>query len=342
MAGSRIPQTGDDIAQAGAILTIDLGAVRENYRRLCARLPRADCAAVVKADGYGLGAASRTALCEEGCPPSLSRICRGHWRFGAPSAPSPRSLSSTGSSRGRGGSAANGPRRRHQQRRAAGGLARGAAAAGRCQPRCRSTAACRGSACRLRRSTRRDDPASFDGLDLRLVMSHLACADEPALRPTRRSAWRSHACGPAAAGTGLAVANSSGIFLGTDYHFDLARPGAALYGVNPMPGRANPMCQVVRLQAKDHPDAPISTPARRRLRPCLPCAGELGVATISLGYADGWPRRAATAAWADGRRLPFVGRVSMDSIVLDISALPAGRLAAGDLVEHDRPAANDR
>ena len=56
-------------------------------------------------------------------------------------------------------------------------------------------------------------------------------------------------------------------------------------------------------------------------------------ATISLGYADGWPRRASAAAWLGGVELPFVGRVSMDSIILDISALPPGGLKAGDLVE---------
>ncbi|WP_292234663.1 alanine racemase C-terminal domain-containing protein, partial [Mesorhizobium sp.] len=61
--------------------------------------------------------------------------------------------------------------------------------------------------------------------------------------------------------------------------------------------------------------------------------GPLRLATISLGYADGWHRRAASAAWFEGVRLPFAGRVSMDSIILDISALPAGRLGEGDLVE---------
>ncbi|TIS30099.1 MAG: alanine racemase, partial [Mesorhizobium sp.] len=59
----------------------------------------------------------------------------------------------------------------------------------------------------------------------------------------------------------------------------------------------------------------------------------LRLATISLGYADGWHRRAASAAWFEGVRLPFVGRVSMDSIVLDISALPVDQLGEGDLVE---------
>jgi alanine racemase len=57
------------------------------------------------------------------------------------------------------------------------------------------------------------------------------------------------------------------------------------------------------------------------------------LATISLGYADGWPRRARGAAFHAGARLPFVGRVSMDSIVVDVSALPAETLHPGELVE---------
>ncbi len=61
--------------------------------------------------------------------------------------------------------------------------------------------------------------------------------------------------------------------------------------------------------------------------------GRCELATIALGYADGWPRHAATAAWVDGIALPFTGRVSMDSIVVDLSALPPNRLKAGDLVE---------
>ena len=68
MSGMHDSSDRPDFAQAGAILTIDLGAVRENFRRLCARLPHASCAAVVKADGYGLGAVEiAAALCEEGC-----------------------------------------------------------------------------------------------------------------------------------------------------------------------------------------------------------------------------------------------------------------------------------
>ena len=94
------------------------------------------------------------------------------------------------------------------------------------------------------------DPTALDGLELRLVMSHLACADEPdnpanaAQRRKLRGAAGKAAAAPAS------LANSSGIFLGEPYHYDLARPGAALYGVNPTPGQANPMRQAVRLEAK--------------------------------------------------------------------------------------------
>ena len=164
-------------------------------------------------------------------------------------------------------------------------------------------------------------------------MSHLARADEPdnPANEVQRIAFEAlrRQLPPAPA----SLANSSGIFLGESYHYDLARPGVALYGVNPLPGRDNPMLPVVRLQAKviqaRKLDAGIGVGYGHSFR-----TGALfRAATIALGYADGWPRRAGASAWFDGVRLPFAGRVSMDSIILDISSLPPGRLKAGDLVE---------
>jgi alanine racemase len=129
------------------------------------------------------------------------------------------------------------------------------------------------------------------------------------------------------------LANSSGIFLGSAFHYDLARPGAALYGVNPTPGKENPMRQVVRLQAKVIQTRELTADVGIGYGHAYRTTAPLRTATIALGYADGWPRHAATAAWHGGKKLPFVGRVSMDSIVLDISALDPDELAAGDLVE---------
>jgi alanine racemase len=177
------------------------------------------------------------------------------------------------------------------------------------------------------------DPALLDGIDLKLVMSHLACADEPdspanALQLSNFEVLRAK-LPPAPA----SLANSSGIFLGNGFHFDLARPGAALYGVNPTPGKPNPMRQAVGIAAKIIQTRTLEEGAGVGYGHSYHAAIGARVATISLGYADGWPRHATLWAFYDGVALPFVGRVSMDSIVIDISALPAGTLGAGDTVE---------
>ncbi|MGO4834741.1 alanine racemase, partial [Rhizobiaceae sp. 2RAB30] len=177
------------------------------------------------------------------------------------------------------------------------------------------------------------DPDALAGIELRLVMSHLACADEPAspANAAQRVAFeRLAAMLPAAP---LSLANSSAVFLDAGYHFDLGRPGAALYGINPTPGKPNPMRPVVRLAAKVIQTRDLPGGAGVGYGHIYRTEAPMRAATISLGYADGWPRHAAACAFYKGIRLPFAGRVSMDSIILDISALPPGTLASGDLVE---------
>ena len=92
------------------------------------------------------------------------------------------------------------------------------------------------------------------------------------------------------------------------------------------------MLPVVRLQAKVVQTRMLEAGVGVGYGHIFRTTAPLTAATISLGYADGWHRRAASAA-VRGVRLPFLGRVSMDSIILDISALPPGRLGEGDLVE---------
>ena len=130
-------------------------------------------------------------------------------------------------------------------------------------------------------------------------------------------------------------ANSSGIFLGTDYHFDLARPGAALYGVNPTPGLPNQMVPVVKLAARVVQVREIPARSGVGYGHSYVTPGTARIATLSLGYADGWHRCASAglvAVHAAGR-LPFVGRVSMDSITVDATATPPGTVVAGDFVD---------
>ncbi|MGX5845529.1 alanine racemase [Mesorhizobium sp. PL10] len=337
-AKASLPQS-DTIteAAAGAILTIDLGAVRENYRRLKAKLGGVRCAGVVKADGYGLGARQvATALVAEGCDiffvahltegvalrDALGPFPSIHVLNGLPPGSEPEALaadlvpvinsvaqlkawSKAGKETGR-------------KLKAAIQVDSGMSRLGMSPAEVETLAR---------------DATAFDGIDVALVMSHLACADEPAHTANERQ-WlvfeRLRKMLPEAPAS---LANSSGIFLGPTFHFDLGRPGAALYGINPTPGEANPMLSVVRLEAKIIQTRSIEKGAGVGYGHAFLASGPLRAATISLGYADGWHRRAASAAWFEGVRLPFVGRVSMDSIILDISALPAGRLREGDLVE---------
>jgi alanine racemase len=328
---------GLPVAHAGAILTVDLGAIRENFRRLRARLAEADCAAVVKADAYGLGAAQvAPALAQEGCQTFFVAHVAEGIELRATLGPGPCIY------------VLHGPPAGTERDCVAHGLTPVLNSSGQLAA-WRETASTLGKT--LRAGLQVDsgmsrlgltpaevariaaDPGAFEGVTVALVMSHLACAEEPdnpANAAQRESFEALRARLPRAPAS---LANSSGIFLGPDYHYDLARPGAALYGVNPLPGRPNPMRAVVNLAAKvvqtrDLPDG-TGIGYGHTYRTSDP----LRVATISLGYADGWHRLAEAAAFFGGIRLPFVGRVSMDSIVLDISALPESRLKEGDLVE---------
>ena len=131
------------------------------------------------------------------------------------------------------------------------------------------------------------------------------------------------------------LAASSGIFLGPDYHFDLVRPGAALYGVNPQPGAPNPMRPVVRLAAKilqireiDGGESVGYGAAHVMTEP-----GRL--ATVAVGYADGWLRSFSHRGCGRiaGQRVPLVGRVSMDLASFDVTAVDPALVHPGATIE---------
>lgn len=328
---------GPSLAAAGAMLTINLDALRENYRRLKARAAPAACAGVVKADGYGLGAVRvARALAREGCdnffvahlgegvvlrealgPAPAIHVLNGlppgseREALEAGITPVVNSLGQLAAWRGE-------ARRAGRVLPAAVQVDSGMSRLGMAPAEVEAVAG---------------DAGAFEGIDIRYVMSHLACADDPvdpANEAQRLEFERLRAMLPAAPAS---FANSSGIFLGAAYRYDLARPGAALYGINPTPDRPNPMLPVVRLEAKVIQTRSLPPGVGVGYGHTARARGRMLAATISLGYADGWHRRAASAAWFEGVRLPFLGRVSMDSIILDISALPEGALNEGDLVE---------
>jgi alanine racemase len=326
-----------DAATAGAVLTINLSAVRDNYRLLKGRLGSARCAGVVKADSYGLGAVQvARVLVEEGCDTFFVAHAGEGLALRTALGAGPAIFVLNGTPPGA------------EAEVAAAGLT---TVANSLEQLAAWDEAARASGRRLPVALQVDsgmsrlgmmpseveilanDASLLDGLDVVLVMSHLACADEPehpANAAQKQAFDRLRAMLPAAPAS---LANSSGIFLGADYHYDLARPGAALYGINPTPGRANPMREVIRLDAKVIQTRTLDKNIGIGYGHTFRTTGPLRAATISLGYADGWHRRAAAGAYFEGVRLPFIGRVSMDSIIIDISALPDGALKAGDLVE---------
>ncbi len=172
------------------------------------------------------------------------------------------------------------------------------------------------------------DPSRFDGLDLRWVMTHLACADEPEHPLNAAQAARFAAiCArlPAAAGVPRSIANSSGVFLGPAFASGLARPGCALYGINPTPGRPNPMRQAVRLDAPVLQVREIAPGDTVGYGAAWTAERPSRVATVAAGYADGYLRALSGRAFGvfAGRSVPLIGRVSMDLIAFDVTDAPA-------------------
>lgn len=326
-------------ASAGAWLTVDLGAIVANWRRLKAEVGRADCAAVVKADAYGLGAAHvAPALAAAGCTQFFvahldeAMALKPHLPAGTALSVLHGPMPGTEAE-----FVAHGIRPVLNSRAQVDGWRRLAQALDReldAVVQVDTGMARTGLAPDELRAIAADRDA-LAGVRVALVMSHLACADEPGHPANERQRERLVAARRLLPAAPASLANSSGVFLGGAYHFDLARPGAALYGVAPVPGRPNPMRPVVRLEGRVvqtrwiDADTPVGyAEGWRSSRPTR-------VATVAVGYADGWLRALGdrVSGWVGDVELPLVGRVSMDMITLDASALPEGGLPPGAAVE---------
>lgn len=175
------------------------------------------------------------------------------------------------------------------------------------------------------------DPA-IAALSVDTLMSHLACADEDSAMNAGQLARFREACGlvPARA---RSLANSAGIALGPGYHFDLTRPGLSLYGGVPCPGLEGQIRQVAFPQAAVIQLRRLGRGDSVGYNATFTADRDMAAAVVSLGYADGflrpWGGRGALAY--EGVRLPLLGRVSMDMVVVDASAAPL--LREGDWLD---------
>ena len=322
-----------------AVLTVDLGAVAANYRRLKQYVAPAECAAVVKADAYGLGALRvAPALAKAGALTFfVAQPAEGAaLRRVLPRAAQIYVLNGF----------ADGEREAFEDERLAPVL-NDLGQVDRWSQFCRARGAVLPAALHvdtgmnrlglpaLELSSLAREPRRLHGIGLDLLLSHLACADEPEHPLNREQRAQFRGAQNILPGTRASLAASSGVFLGRDFHFDLVRPGVALYGGNPLPGRPNPMAQVVGLKARilqvrdvDRGETVGYGATHRFMRPCR-------VATVGVGYADGFLRSSSNRGCAvlGGVPAPIVGRVSMDLITLDISDAPAALQRPGETVD---------
>ncbi|WP_276122552.1 alanine racemase [Pararhizobium qamdonense] len=185
------------------------------------------------------------------------------------------------------------------------------------------------------RSTLAVELAGQAGVDIIFIMSHLASADEHDSDQNNDQLVEMKRISKEFPHLKICFSNSGGIFLGKDYHAQVARTGIALYGGLPIIGKPNPMEPVVALDVAVIQTRTVPVGAKIGYNGTHIAARETRLATIAAGYADGLPRSLSGrgAVYYEGRRLPIVGRVSMDSITIDITALSEGTLSLGSVVE---------
>ena len=326
-------------ARAGAVLTVDLDAIAANYRLLAQLANGAVVAGVMKADAYGLGMAQvAPALVRAGCRVFFTAHLEEGMRLRGivPAAstiyvlhgPPPGTtadfiahdlvpvLNDPGQVGAWSAACAHAGRRLAAAVQVDSGMSRMGLAP--------ADLAALGDP--------RDWLAAFEPV---LLMSHLACADVPDHPMNARQRQRFDAIRAAFPAMPASLANSSAVFLGPDFRYDLMRPGAALYGINPQPGHDNPLRQAVSLDARIVQVRTIEAGDAVGYGARYVATGTRRIATIAVGYADGWLRALSGhgSAFIDGVRVPIAGTVSMDSITLDVTGIPDARLQPGMTVE---------
>ncbi|CAH0340200.1 alanine racemase [Rhizobium sp. CECT 9324] len=186
-------------------------------------------------------------------------------------------------------------------------------------------------------------PASFSPV---LVMSHLACSDDPASAMNRQQLEAFRQVSEAFEGIDSSLAASAGTFLGADYHFDLTRPGIALYGGEAVNGVTNPMQPVVKAEARILQVRDAKAGETVSYGGTCTLSRDSRLAIASVGYADGYLRNlsghgvalrntgiAGAYGFIAGHKVPVVGRVTMDMTIFDITDVPSAAIAAGDYIE---------
>lgn len=179
------------------------------------------------------------------------------------------------------------------------------------------------------------DHKLYNEFDLMGVMSHLACGDEEHHPLNSLQLERFNHVRDQLPGYTYSLANSGGIFLGHNYHFDMVRPGIALYGGNPIHGKDNPMKPVVSLYAKILQIKKIEAGETIGYGATFEAPQKMTIGILAYGYADGFLRSASNKGkvFYKGKMLPILGRISMDLMAIDLTSVVDSGPEIDDLVE---------
>jgi alanine racemase len=336
---AEITTAGPPELETGGVVTIDIGAIQSNYRALWARVAPTECAAVVKADAYGCGLEPVVrALAKSACKTFFvahlaeARIVRAL-------APDATVYALSGLPHG------------------------GAAAFAQANVRpvigsthelaewdsfCLTTGWRGGAALHFDTGMNRLGIPVAEAAALAprvkapdhgitLIMSHLACAETPAHPLNNRQIQLFRELRLIFRGIPASLANSSGVFLGALAHFDMVRPGYALFGGNPTPGTTNPMLPVIALKARIVQVRAVPRGETVGYGATWTASRPARIAIISAGYADGYLRAASGVDARSGAemmigeaRCRVVGRVSMDLLAVDVTAVPENVARRGE------------
>lgn len=179
----------------------------------------------------------------------------------------------------------------------------------------------------------------IENLDIKYIMTHLACSNEiDNIRNAQQLAEFNKLKKTLSNFKNLkaTIANSSAIFLSNDYLFDLVRPGAALFGINPTPYLPkNPMNSVIRLTSKIIQIKHVQKDGMVGYGNICPVKKGTVLATVAIGYADGYLRSLTNRSYCylKGKFVPTLGKVSMDMVMIDISNFKKSEIKVGDEVE---------
>lgn len=168
------------------------------------------------------------------------------------------------------------------------------------------------------------DPEACAAFDLHFVMSHFSSSDEKDHAANDRQAESFAAVAARFPHAKKSLANSSGLFRKSAWHYDLIRPGYALYGGNPLPETVNPVKAVVDLKIRVLQTRTIKKGEHAGYNETYRFDKDTTCATVATGYADGFPRSLSNKGvlYWNGQPCPIRGRVSMDLTIIETGHLP--------------------